>query len=99
MKREKISVLRKYILPIFVCLLLAVLVWISVMKIGYTKEYDGITVVDFKTDAVREENLDHRVEMYRQQIAVYADAMERIYERPVKERLLYFFALERFVKV
>ena len=62
-------------------------------------EDDGITVVDFKTDAVREENLDSRVEMYRQQIAVYADAMERIYERPVKERLLYFFALERFVKV
>ncbi len=53
MKREKISVLRKYILPIFVCLLLAVLVWISVMKIGYTKEFDGITVVVTGVDTER----------------------------------------------
>ena len=44
MRREKISVLRKYIFPVFICLILAVLVWVSVMRIGYTKEFDGIAV-------------------------------------------------------
>lgn len=62
-------------------------------------EDDGITIVDFKTDKVTEDTVAQRTEMYRQQVAVYADAMERIYERPIKERLLYFFALDRFVKV
>ena len=62
-------------------------------------EDDGITIVDFKTDQVTEDTVAQRTDMYRQQVAVYADAMERIYERPIKERLLYFFALDRFVKV
>ena len=62
-------------------------------------EDDGITIVDFKTDQVTEDTVAQRTDMYRQQVAVYADAMERIYERPIKERLLYFFALNRFVKV
>ena len=62
-------------------------------------EDDGITIVDFKTDKVTEETIAQRSEMYRQQVAVYADAMERIYERPIKDKLLYFFALDRFVKV
>ncbi len=62
-------------------------------------EEDGITVVDFKTDLVTERNVAARAEVYRPQVLAYADAMARIYEKPVKEAVLYFFRLNRFVSV
>ena len=62
-------------------------------------EPDGITVVDFKTDTVTEENLDERVAHYRAQVLAYADAMSRIYQQKVKATYLYFFRLGRFVQV
>ena len=60
-------------------------------------EEDGITVIDFKTDAVTEDTLAAVAERYRGQIMTYCDALSRIYEMPVKERYLYFFRLNRFV--
>ena len=62
-------------------------------------EADGITIVDFKTDAVTEENVQLRAERYATQIRTYAAALARIYEKPVKEALLYFFQLQTFVKI
>ena len=62
-------------------------------------EEDGITVVDFKTDRVTEETLPQRLAHYRPQVLAYASALERIYEKPVKASLLYFFRLEKFVPV
>ena len=62
-------------------------------------EEDGITVVDFKTDRVTEENLPERLRQYRPQVLSYASALERIYEKPVKEAMLYFFHTGRFVSV
>ena len=56
----------------------------------------GITLVDFKTDYVTEATLETVKDRYRIQLATYAMALERIYERPVKESLLYFFHLNRF---
>jgi ATP-dependent helicase/nuclease subunit A len=62
-------------------------------------EEDGITVVDFKTDRVTEETLPQRLAHYRPQVLAYASALERIYEKPVKASLLYFFRLGKFVPV
>ena len=62
-------------------------------------EEDGITVIDFKTDFVTEETLPERVSHYRLQVQTYADALARIYQRPVKEACLYFFRLNRFVTI
>jgi len=60
-------------------------------------EPDGITVIDFKTDYVTEETLPLAVERYRTQVRIYVDALQRIYEMPVKKSYLYFFRLDRFV--
>jgi ATP-dependent helicase/nuclease subunit A len=60
-------------------------------------EPDGITVVDFKTDYVTEETLPGVADRYRPQVQAYAQAMERIYQRPLKQALLYFFHMDRFV--
>jgi ATP-dependent helicase/nuclease subunit A len=62
-------------------------------------EEDGIILVDFKTDKVTEENVEERAVQYRPQVLAYADAMARIYQKPVKEVFLYFFHLGKFVSV
>ena len=62
-------------------------------------EQDGITILDFKTDRVMEETAVKAVERYRPQLETYAEALERIYELPIKETLLYFFRLNRFYEV
>ena len=62
-------------------------------------EADGITVIDFKTDRVSEETLPQLLERYAPQVQTYVHALERIYQKPVKASVLYFFGLERFVTV
>ena len=62
-------------------------------------EDDGITVVDYKTDRVTEDTVEELIQRYRSQVTAYADAMARIYEKPVKGVYLYLFQLERFVEV
>lgn len=59
-------------------------------------EEDGITVIDFKTDRINAEGLAKKVEQYRPQVQAYAEALARIYEKPVKQSLLYFFHTGQF---
>ncbi len=60
---------------------------------------EGITVIDFKTDYVTDATLADKLEQYRPQVKAYADAMQRIYQKPIKEALLYFFRVDQFVTV
>ncbi len=52
----------------------------------------GLAVVDFKTDRAQTAEVQQRAEVYRAQLDAYAGALSRILERPVTERILYFFA-------
>lgn len=62
-------------------------------------EADGITIVDFKTDRVREAALSDAVERYRIQLETYAEALGRIFEQPVKGKYLYFFHINQFIQL
>jgi ATP-dependent helicase/nuclease subunit A len=63
-------------------------------------EEDGeLIVVDFKTDRVTAETLGEKANHYAPQLAAYADALERITGKHVKERVVYFFAVETGVFV
>ena len=62
-------------------------------------EDEGITLIDFKTDAVTEENLSKLTERYGMQLKTYAHALERIYRKPVRKSLLYFFRLNRYIEI
>ena len=62
-------------------------------------EDDGITILDFKTDRVTEETLANTVEGYRGQVETYAHAIGRIYGKPIKASYLYFFRMNRFVRI
>ena len=61
-------------------------------------EDDGITIVDFKTDRVTDETVGKTALGYQPQVEIYADALSRIYGLPIKEKMLYFFQLDRFWK-
>ena len=53
----------------------------------------GITVVDFKTDRVRTpEEVAERAAHYRPQLEAYSLALERVLEKKVVRRTLYFLA-------
>ncbi len=55
----------------------------------FVEEDDGIVIVDFKTDR------QPRPEYYRSQLEVYAQALSRIFGKPVKKKVLYFFTAEK----
>ena len=56
---------------------------------------DGITVIDFKTDHVNHETVFEAAEQYRSQVEIYANALSRIFEKPIREKILYFFSINR----
>jgi ATP-dependent helicase/nuclease subunit A len=60
---------------------------------------DEIWLIDFKTDELREDELDQRIRSYEPQIRLYSMALSRIYRRSVRESYLHFLALRRTVKV
>lgn len=62
-------------------------------------EADGMTILDFKTDRVSEEKLPQRASYYRPQLESYAKALVRIYQKPVKRRILYFFAAGKPISI
>lgn len=60
---------------------------------------EGISVVDFKTDRVNAESVETVTEHYREQVEIYAKALERIFKMPVKMAQLYFFQTNSFVQI
>ncbi|MDR0382351.1 MAG: UvrD-helicase domain-containing protein [Oscillospiraceae bacterium] len=63
----------------------------------YFEEADGLTVIDFKTDAVAPGEEPARAALYRPQVEAYARALAAITGRPVTQRLLYFFQTDKMV--
>lgn len=62
-------------------------------------EPDGITVVDFKTDSLTRETAQAAARRYAGQVRIYAGALSRIYQMPIKAACLYFFRTGEFVPV
>ena len=61
------------------------------------EEDGGIVVLDFKTDHA--ENVDALRNAYGGQLAIYALACEKIFEKPVKQTVIYSFALSKEIEV
>ncbi len=60
---------------------------------------DEIRVVDFKTDRVGAGELRAKARAYEAQLGLYGRALERIYDRPVRRKWLYFLEIGRVVEV
>ena len=64
------------------------------------EEEGALTVIDYKTDAVRtEEELTARADYYAGQLRAYAAALRRIFGKEVREGVLYFLAAGKAVPV
>lgn len=57
------------------------------------EEEDGLVVLDYKTDRVTKE--EELKEKYSVQLDYYAQALERVTGKPVKEKIIYSFALRK----
>ncbi|GAA3403764.1 helicase-exonuclease AddAB subunit AddA [Paenibacillus hodogayensis] len=55
------------------------------------EEGGQLVLLDFKTDAVYGDRLELLKQRYAVQLGLYARAIEHIWRRPLKEKLLYFF--------
>ena len=60
---------------------------------------DGLTILDFKSDAVKTDGERERAEYYRGQLDAYSRALSKIFARPVKKRILWFFATDTAVEL
>ena len=60
---------------------------------------DSVTIIDFKTDRVDMDTVDERAKRYASQVNIYATALSRIYQKPVKAAYLYFFSIGQTFQV
>jgi len=58
-----------------------------------------IWLLDFKSDRVKPEEMPQKLAVYEPQLKLYALALERIYQRPVKYRWLHWLHLGQTVEV
>ena len=58
-----------------------------------------IWLLDFKTDAVTNSGLTGKTADYAPQLKLYAQALERIYQRPATEVWLHFLSARETVRI
>ncbi|ROR23449.1 DNA helicase/exodeoxyribonuclease V subunit A [Mobilisporobacter senegalensis] len=62
----------------------------------YFEEEDGIVLLDYKTDYIPEgENEGFLINKYKVQLDYYQKAIEQLVKKPVKEKIIYSFGLEK----
>lgn len=62
----------------------------------YFEEDDGLVLLDYKTDAVREAS--QLLDRYQTQMDLYARALAAATGKPVREKLIYSFRLEQIIQ-
>ncbi len=64
---------------------------------AYFEEDNQIVLVDYKTDFVNEENINQIIEKYKKQLDLYADVIETLTGKSVKEKCIYLFGVDEAV--
>ena len=62
----------------------------------YFEEADGLVLLDYKTDSVKEAK--QLLERYQTQMDLYARALAAATGKPVKEKLIYSFKLDEIIQ-
>lgn len=63
----------------------------------YFEEDGGLVLLDYKTDKVRKAS--ELIEKYHAQLEYYAKALERLLDKPVKEKWIYSFTLKEEIRL
>lgn len=59
----------------------------------------SLILVDYKTDELSPDALEQVKEKYRLQLELYARALSGIFQQPVREKYLYFFAVDKLISL
>ena len=54
------------------------------------EEQGELTIIDYKTDYVNDKTVEERAKLYEGQLKTYAEAMNRITKKHVRQAILYF---------
>lgn len=65
---------------------------------AYFEEEDGIVLIDYKTDTVKQGEEESLVRRYKTQFSLYTDALEMLLNRRVKETYLYSLRLGKALR-
>jgi len=65
----------------------------------FFEEEDGIVLVDYKTDRIYPGEEEILKDRYRAQLDCYKQAIEKTHKKPVKEMILYSFALDKEIRL
>lgn len=65
----------------------------------FFEENGEIVLIDYKTDFVNEENKCKIIERYKKQLEIYADVIENITNKKVKESYIYLFGIDESVRI
>ena len=60
---------------------------------------ESIQILDYKTDLIDEQSLTSRLDKHRSQLELYAEALQRIYQRPVTHKWLHFLTLKQTIEI
>ena len=61
------------------------------------EEDGGIVILDFKT--ARTHNPEHFISAYKEQLEIYAMSCEKIFKKPVKQKIIYSFFLKSEIEI
>ena len=70
----------------------------GVVDCWFVEEDGTVTVVDFKTDRVTQDSVEHRALDYRPQLDAYSRALSQAAGMPVARKCLWFFSVGRAVE-
>lgn len=59
----------------------------------------SIQILDYKTDNIQEDGVTTRLNHYQVQLELYAQALQRIYQRPVTRKWIHFLTLNRTIEI
>ncbi|WP_042275881.1 helicase-exonuclease AddAB subunit AddA [[Clostridium] dakarense] len=65
----------------------------------YFEEDEKIVIVDYKTDFVNEENKEEVVNRYKKQLDLYAQVVEDLTGKEVKEKYVYLFGIDEGISI
>lgn len=66
---------------------------------AYFEEDEKIVIVDYKTDFVNNENKEEVISRYKKQLDLYAEVVENLTGKEVKEKYIYLFGIDEAVSI
>lgn len=65
----------------------------------FFEEDNHLVLLDYKTDSVRKEDVKEHAQMYKEQINLYKTALNKAFDKEVKQSYIYFLSVGEIVEI